>query len=236
MEEIDAYLDGDKVTCLVCGKSFVTLSPHINVAHQLTAEAYKQRYDIPWRRGLISRPLRERKAKMMKGYKEAGILPHAPSPEHIANLLRVCVKHRRPITQPARDTSGKRFLALHGKTERWSQKDFEEYLRRIKTGRTIKEVGKDPDMPCREVFDTYLRNNPAFAETFEREWNMLPFEVQVRAQRTGERFKHYIVELRLMGMTWPQIANFMNVKENTVRGCWHRLKHSESLDKYIKIK
>jgi Fic family protein len=126
----------------------------------------------------------------------------------------------------------KHALKTHDRTDKWSAKDFEEYLKRIKTGRTITEVGRDEDMPCREVFDEYRRDNPDFAEKFEKIWDKLPFHVQVRGQRTGERFKKQVVKLRLKELRWPEIAQAMGVKESTVRNCWHRLKWDGLLANY----
>ena len=234
MEEVNEYFDQDTLTCLICGKECHSLHKHVAAAHGLPADEYKELYDIPWTRGLISSTLREKQAAIMNQQRADGIIPHSPSPEHLAKLCRVGIKNRRPITQAARNANSKHALSEHGRTERWGKKDCEEYLRRIKTGRTVTEVGKDPDMPCREVFDTYKRENPAFDQKFEKAWNALPFSLQARAQRTGERFRQRLVELRLQNFTWPHIARIMDVKEGTVRSGWHRLKHNGELEGYIK--
>jgi predicted transcriptional regulator len=36
----------DHLTCLVCGKQHRTLRRHLDVAHQLTPEAYRERFDL----------------------------------------------------------------------------------------------------------------------------------------------------------------------------------------------
>lgn len=233
MEEVDAYFHQDTLVCLLCGKECHSLHKHVSGAHELSADDYKELYDIPWRRGLISRTLREKQAAIMNQQRADGILPYAPSPEHIEKL-RDSVKNRRPITQAARHFYSQHALAEHGRTERWGKKDMEEYLRRIKSGRTIMEVEKDQDMPCAMVFYKYMRKNPDFKQKFEKVWEALPFSIQVRAQSTGERFKQRVVELRMKGLTWPQVAEKMDIKESTARNCWHKLKYKGELKKYLK--
>ena len=231
MEEVDTYFGQEKLICLICGKAYHSLHQHLFGTHEIPAAEYKKLYDIPWRRGLISQTLRGKQAKCMNRQRAEGVLPRAPTPEHIKKLILLSAINRRPVTSPTRNAQSKRALSEHGRTERWGKKDFEEYLRRIKGGRTVTEVGKDTDMPCREVFDAYKRANPEFDQKFEQIWDALPYEVQVRAQRTGERFKSQLITMRRLGFTWPQIAHVMKVKEGTVRSAWHRLKCNGELKK-----
>lgn len=46
-EEVDRYLSGEAVCCLMCGKSYKQLSPHIKRIHGLDSADYRQRYGIP---------------------------------------------------------------------------------------------------------------------------------------------------------------------------------------------
>lgn len=222
IEEVEDYFGRDKLTCLICGKEYIALHKHLS-KHDISVDDYKERYGIPWRKGLISRTLCEKQAAIMKKQREEGVLPQRPPEDHIKKIQKAA-RRRRPITKATRDTQQKHGLKMHGRKERWAKKDFEEYLRRIKTGRTITEVGKDKDMPCREVFDTYKRENPDFNEKFKKAWNALPFDVEVRGQKTGKRFKNKVIELRGKNLSWPEIGRVMQVNEGTVRNCWHRLK------------
>lgn len=235
MEEVNDYFGQETITCLLCGREFRFLHLHITAAHGIDVDKYKEIYGLPWRHGLVCKPLRERQSELNKERRASGRLRHAPPREHIEKLPQWSKENRRPLTIAARNTTSKRALTMHGRTERWGKKDYEEYLRRIKTGRTVMEVSRDPDMPNRGLFDAYVKENPDFAEKFEKVWDKLPFTVQGRAQRLGERFRKRMVELRLKQYTWPQIAAMMEVKENTVRTTWHRLKHNGELEKYLKL-
>ncbi len=233
MAEVDAYFSTDKLTCLLCGREYISLHVHTYNFHGVGAEEYKSMFGIPWTRGLIAESLRLKQSYIMNMQRKMGILPSSPSAEHIKKLIEYGPKNRRPVQAAVRNAMSKHALKTHNRVDKWSAKDFDEYLNRIKTGRTITEVGRDKDMPCREVFDEYRRDNPDFAEKFEKTWDKLPFLVQVRGQRTGESFKKRVVELRLKELSWPDIGRVMGVKESTVRNCWHRLKIKELLGSYI---
>lgn len=36
-----------KITCMVCGKSFITLKRHLKTSHEMTAKEYRTKFDIP---------------------------------------------------------------------------------------------------------------------------------------------------------------------------------------------
>ena len=53
LEDVSAYLSGDRICCLLCGRWFKALTSHL-VLHDTNAEEYKLRYGIPWTYGLES--------------------------------------------------------------------------------------------------------------------------------------------------------------------------------------
>lgn len=52
MDAVNQYLDTDKIECLECGKSFKALGVHLAM-HKLTTREYKEKYGIPFSRGLV---------------------------------------------------------------------------------------------------------------------------------------------------------------------------------------
>ena len=168
----------------------------------------------------------------MNKQRKDGILPRQPSPAHMKKLAKAS-RNRRPLQKPVRHAMRKHALDTHGRTEKWGAKDFEEYLKRVQSGRTVTEVGKDDDMPCREVFDVYKREHPDFGERFEHIWDNLPYPVQARGLRLGKRLKREVVTLRKAGKSWPEIASLLGVNESTPRNAWHRLKIKGKLDEYL---
>jgi predicted transcriptional regulator len=58
MQEVDNYLSGDTVACLICGKSFQTLNCSHLGSHGITHDEYRIRFGIPFNRSLTSAPSR----------------------------------------------------------------------------------------------------------------------------------------------------------------------------------
>jgi predicted transcriptional regulator len=58
LEEVDAYLSGNTVECLVCGKRFNLLNKHLSEKHRLSTDEYRAQFGIPFDRELTSAQLR----------------------------------------------------------------------------------------------------------------------------------------------------------------------------------
>lgn len=59
-EELDEYLSGDRVTCLLCGRTYALLDTHLRAQHGMTSDDYRERYGIPANRGLCGSERTER--------------------------------------------------------------------------------------------------------------------------------------------------------------------------------
>ncbi len=60
LDEIDAYLGGLTIECLLCGKQYQQLGNHLRQAHALDCEGYKRQFGIPKSRTLVSDRLHEK--------------------------------------------------------------------------------------------------------------------------------------------------------------------------------
>ena len=58
--EVDAWLNCDRVLCLICGRRFEHLGRHIAAFHHVTANEFRFLYGIPANRGLVGAKLKER--------------------------------------------------------------------------------------------------------------------------------------------------------------------------------
>ena len=222
MEELETYFAQDGLPCLLCGRTYLALHLHLNKTHEMALDDYRARYGIPWTRGLVAKSLGDTFSANMKQRHQDGLI--RPSPlEHLA-FLQAAAKERRPSVRAVITRQTREALQVYGRTEPLGPKDFEEFLRRIKTGRTITEVCQDSDMPSRRTFEKYRQHHPAFQKQLDAVWERLPFAVQLRGLRTGERFRRTVVDLRLKNLSWRQIGRMMNVSPKTVQATWFRLK------------
>jgi ROS/MUCR transcriptional regulator protein len=65
MEEVDDYLSGNTITCLLCHKRFQRLDHHLRLRHDITADAYRECFGIPRTRSLTSAASRARSSILM---------------------------------------------------------------------------------------------------------------------------------------------------------------------------
>lgn len=92
-----------KLICHECGKSYHSLAAHINRAHAMSADEYRERYEIPRTFALLSSSLKERQREMSK------------TPERIAQLARV----RNPqAAASARDADSFRAISRSNRVRR----------------------------------------------------------------------------------------------------------------------
>jgi len=59
LDQIEDYLGGEKIECLICGKKLSTLGTHLRRMHDWTVEEYKEHFGIPIGRGLVSEKLHQ---------------------------------------------------------------------------------------------------------------------------------------------------------------------------------
>ena len=53
LADVDEYLSGDRVECLVCGRSFRNLTKHLQMLHSVDPREYRIQHGIPLSRGLV---------------------------------------------------------------------------------------------------------------------------------------------------------------------------------------
>lgn len=52
--EVDAYLSGEAITCLICWRESQSLSRHLGSQHEISSDAYRERFGISVGRSLVS--------------------------------------------------------------------------------------------------------------------------------------------------------------------------------------
>ncbi len=63
-EQVADYLSGDRIACLLCGKTYELLAPHVRRIHGLPIEEYKARFGIPQNQGCASADFREHSSRL----------------------------------------------------------------------------------------------------------------------------------------------------------------------------
>ncbi|WP_454878615.1 MucR family transcriptional regulator [Serratia inhibens] len=84
--EAEAYVSGVLVECLECGKRFEFLPVHIKRMHGLTADEYRERYNIPAGIPLAGKAYREMQRLKLVAMQKGGVIDysHLPNAEKAA--------------------------------------------------------------------------------------------------------------------------------------------------------
>lgn len=90
-EQVEKYFSGDKIECLVCGRTMGKLGAHLIRIHGITDEQYKARYGLPWSRGLTCSETFDRHSK--------AITEH---PERVAHMNRLAAEYQHLVVGASR--------------------------------------------------------------------------------------------------------------------------------------
>lgn len=209
VDQVIKYMSGDSITCLLCGKQYKSLGLHLLKVHGVSPDRYKMDFGIPWTYSLMCEASVEKKSEQLKQR-----ISQPGQKQKIVKLAEYARSHKRGTKRKMPDCVRKmrldRIIKATGITV-FSNDDFELFLKRVKSGRTPKEVASDDDMPSWSVWWKYRRENPDYAKKFWEIWEQLPFEVQARAQMLGPRFLQELRQLFDMGLSDHEAARRLGV-------------------------
>ncbi|MFO1067973.1 MAG: MucR family transcriptional regulator [Geminicoccaceae bacterium] len=218
IEEVDAYLDSDPIPCLLCGHSFKVLARHLQHIHAMTPDQYRERYGLPYSIGLAAVSSRQRfeellrqrvaRATPRKGRKKSKPVVHKP--------LEFRGKERHSHYQRLMATRRLNEVNKLPADFRFGPEHLETFVNRVLTGRTFKEVARDPDMPSLAWVRTAFMEWPRIRERFERGVEALPFPLQAKLKRLGPRFTAAVARLRARDMSIMAIAKVLGVDAMSV--------------------
>ena len=98
-EEVESYLSGEKVVCLLCGKKYRKLGHHLTKIHGMEPDEYRELYRIPWTYGLCSSDTSERYSKQMKKRMDEGWKPPSKIGDDQLKMISA-PKRKRPFESP----------------------------------------------------------------------------------------------------------------------------------------
>jgi hypothetical protein len=75
IDEVREYLSGDRIICLLCGRSLKALAYHLSKLHDMSSDDYRERYGIPWSYGLSCVETREKLSVATKKNLADGTIP-----------------------------------------------------------------------------------------------------------------------------------------------------------------
>lgn len=208
IEQVNEYFSGDRITCLLCGRSLKKLGIHINKIHGTSDEKYRETFGIPWRRGLICEPTKETLSKnaVKRGFGQSDNKEYREK-AHNSKHRKRC----KAVLKLANDA----FLKINGLTSPYNAQDAEEFARRILSGRSYGSVSSDADMPSVSWFYSFRKMNPEFDKQLTANIDALPFHIQAKIERLGRRFELELRKLFDAGFSDHKAAKALGVTAMT---------------------
>ena len=95
--EVAQYFSNDEgIQCLLCGRFMGTLQNHLQLVHGVSHEEYRERYGLPWRKGLVSRLVSKKHSAALTYRIKNGTFN--PRPDNKAAVKKILAGFRRPIS------------------------------------------------------------------------------------------------------------------------------------------
>ncbi len=156
--EIDDYLVGNKVQCLLCGKLFKVLTQHLERTHDITTDDYRERYSLPWRRGLCGVGTSKKLSKNMFERQKNGFRP----PIEAAGKKAVGATKRQDQPFFVKVKLENMKIGTE-KIKKYTKQDFQNVLAKmLNENKGLNEVCKDADMPHLRAVSKYAKKNADF--------------------------------------------------------------------------
>ena len=153
--EIDDYLAGNKVQCLICGKLFKALPQHLEKTHDITADDYREQYGLPWRRGLCGIETSKKLSKNMFARRKKGFRP--PIEDAWKKAVRAKKRQDQPFFVKVKADNMK---IGSEKIKKYTEQDYKKVLTKmLKEKKGLNEVCKDAGMPDIRIVSKYAKKN-----------------------------------------------------------------------------
>ena len=201
-QQVQDYMEGDRITCLLCGRYFRALGQHLIRIHETTPDTYRKRYGIPWSYGLTCTESKEIQRMLGKEkYQKTGhkfLTPGVPP------------NTRRRTPQ--------------SKVRTYYLEDFQRMLSlMVEQERTLKEVYENnPGLPHPTNFHYFARNHPdtKLKDEYRTAVGKLPPAVQIRSRAPISwcvSFLEALTNLKDQGLNEKYIADSLNVSPTTIK-------------------
>lgn len=214
-EQIENYLNCDRLICLLCGKTYKSLCGHLSV-HGTNADDYKEKYGLPWGCGLTCISTKEMNINHGKRLVIEGIFK-PPTP-----------KERKQIMKNKAKPRNKAVFIINECKERISGKQPEKFYtdgHYSKILQLAEENNCHPtdicrknngDLPSLSLLHKYKSENPEFKTQYDFIVDKLPKHVRMKHGKQGNKYEEQIRKLKEEYKTNAEISKIMGVHEITI--------------------
>jgi hypothetical protein len=95
IDDVREYISKDRITCLLCGKTYKKLGNHLLAIHETTVDEYRNFYHIPWTYGLLCPSSEQAYSKAILKRIDEGFIPPMKVGEEQINKLAKSFKRKK---------------------------------------------------------------------------------------------------------------------------------------------
>jgi ROS/MUCR transcriptional regulator protein len=215
--EVDRYFSNDDgIQCLLCGRFLGTLQNHLQLVHGVSHEEYRERYGLPWRRGLVSRTVSKKHSASLTNRIKNGTFN--PKLDNKAAVKKILSGFRRPDQPYITGIKSRNSKALSKQNVRYSHKDFEKVLSVMRKQKiTLNEACNKFNLPGKGTVLRYAELNPEFRKKLVDTYHGLPYAAQARADMLSPQFYRDLERLKKKGLPATEIGKALGISHKTVR-------------------
>ncbi len=220
IEEINNYFDGDRLICLLCGKPFKRLAWHLPKIHGYTEDQYRERYGLPFRRGLTCSKTKEKYSKATKKRMADGtmylITPKDRAKAHLAAKSQRFQPFRRDLTI-------KNSLKVHGLEVEYKKEDAIKVLNTmVLEDKLLSEVCKRDETPSQSWMYSLMNKDPSIKGLYEDALEKLSYATLASGEMLPSKFTNEVIALNKAGRNQYEIARMFGVHVMTINKHLHK--------------
>lgn len=214
-QEIDDYLNSDRLVCLICGKTYKSLCGHLSV-HGTNADDYKEKYGLPFGAGLTCETTKAMNIKHGKRLVAEGIF-RPPTPEEHKEMMSKKAK-ARPKPKYAIDegtvrVTGKQVEKIFKAEHYWRILELAEQGKKHPTDISKANRG---ELPSTSMIHLYKRENKDFKKKYDEIIASLPLRTQLSHGKAPKEYIEEIKKLKGEGKSNAEVARILGVHEVTI--------------------
>jgi hypothetical protein len=216
-EKIDQYFSNpDGIQCLLCGRVYGSLNGHLQIVHESSHEEYRDRYGLPWRRGLVSRNVSKRlSSKLTNRIKNGSFKPNADNKACVDKILSGAMRKDQPYHTAIKIEKAKK---LSKKNVKHGRKDYEKVLSVMRKNKILlREACMNKDLPASSGVLGYAESNPEFRKKLMDTYYAFPYDVQARAGMFSPQFYEDLKRLKAKGLPNTEIGRQLGISHKTVK-------------------
>ncbi len=199
-KEVDDYLSGEKVVCLLCGKSYKALVSHLSV-HNITVEEYRERYGISQTKGLVGYLTSETISRNSKRAFDEG-------------------KYQLDYCKTKAANSPRRYSKPQSSSpQKYTDDDYWEVLRLgMEAAKHPREVSRENKgkLPSIAQVARYKLKFKNYEEKYYEVMESLSFAKQISHQYISQKYVDELNSLKEKGYSLREIARILNVPRGSV--------------------